>query len=124
MPRLTLAALECRACVIQLLVQTGELVVELRGAGQRQEAAGSERAMVRPPPGVSSGRRVPPIGSARLRDTASPSPTPAVWLGWPSPPRRAELAQRAHDDLAEVGGPGEHGQRPGLQPAHVQQAGR
>jgi hypothetical protein len=33
--------------------------------------------MVSPPPGVSSGRRVPPIASVRPRATASPNPTPA-----------------------------------------------
>ncbi len=35
--------------------------------------------MVRPPPGVSSGVRVPPIASVRPRDRARPRPTP-VWL--------------------------------------------
>src|SRR5258707_9306169 len=41
-------------------------------------AAGSERAMVSPPPGVSSGSRVPPIASVRPRESARPSPTPVV----------------------------------------------
>ena len=35
-------------------------------------------AMVSPPPGVPSGSSVPRIASVRLRDTVSPSPTPAV----------------------------------------------
>ena len=34
--------------------------------------------MVSPPPGVSSGSSDPPIASAKPRDSARPSPTPAV----------------------------------------------
>ena len=44
-------------------------------AGRRR---GSETTMVSPPPGVSSGSRVPPMASARPRDSASPRPTPVV----------------------------------------------
>ena len=53
---------------------------ESAGAG----AAGSDRVMVRPPPGVSSGSSVPPIASVRPRDRARPSPTPVVLSVSPS----------------------------------------
>ena len=52
-------------------------------------AAGSEIVMVRPPPGVSSGLRVPDMASISPRDKARPRPTPLVlsrspsrWNGW------------------------------------------
>src|SRR6266545_382819 len=53
------------------------LVVDDQDASH--EAAGRERIMVRPPPGVSSGVRVPLIASVRPRDSARPRPAP-VWL--------------------------------------------
>src|ERR1700727_4055862 len=54
----------------------GAAVAGYRGAGRG--AAGSDRVMVRPPPGVSSGSRVPPMASVRPRARASPRPTPVV----------------------------------------------
>jgi hypothetical protein len=36
---------------------------------------------------------------------------------------RPDAAEAARDDLLQIGRPGKHRQRPGLQPAHIKQAG-
>ena len=47
-----------------------------RGPARACGAVVSARSMVRPPPGVSSASREPPMASARPRERASPSPMP------------------------------------------------
>ena len=80
-----------------LAVSTGSLRGTAWGAGVSTESAsglgrvtaGSEIVMVRPPPGVPSGLRVPDMASISPRDKARPRPTPLVlsrspsrWNGW------------------------------------------
>ena len=48
------------------------------GEAGEESAAGNETTMVSPPPGVSSGSRVPPMASTSPRDSASPRPIPVV----------------------------------------------
>src|SRR5664279_6582477 len=55
-----------------------------RDGGGSRGAAGSATTMVSPPPGVSSGRRVPPIDCTSPRHSASPRPTPVVLSRSPS----------------------------------------
>src|SRR5215470_15746291 len=83
--------------------------------------AGSESSMVRPPPGVSSGSKVPSIASVRPFDNARPRPMPVVlsvspsrWngtnirpacsLGMPGPRSMTRNSTRSPNELAVSSG--------------------
>ena len=90
----------------------GASVVDVGGA------TGSEMTMVRPPPGVSSGVRVPPMPSMKPFERARPRPRPVVlsvsprrWNGTKiSSPRSGGIAGPAVDD-ADLDGAAEAARR-------------